>query len=155
MESLETPFEQIPFGSREHMTGDRARARRETEDGPGLDCRVLVVEDDEATLEAVAELLEGEGVSVCKARNGREALERLRQGAVPGLMIVDLMMPVMDGWELCRRIAADEGLAGIPIAIVTAAAAIGRMPVRRNDAGFFTKPVNYRHLLEVVRRYSR
>src|SRR4030095_7086188 len=154
MESLETLFEQIPFGSREHMTGDRARARRETEDGPGLDCRVLVVEDDEATLEAVAELLEGEGFSACKARNGLEALELLQKGAAPGLIIVDLMMPVMDGWELCRRIPADEGLAGIPIAIVTAAAAIGRMPVRRNDAGFFTKPVNYRHLLEVVRRYS-
>jgi two-component system, chemotaxis family, chemotaxis protein CheY len=153
---MESPsFEQIPFESREHRTGDRARTRGETENGPGLDCRVLVVEDDDATLEAVAELLEGEGVSVCKARNGREALELLQQGSAPGLIIVDLMMPVMDGWELCRRIAADEGLAGIPIAIVTAAAAIDRMPVRRNDAGFFTKPVDYRQLLEVVRRYSR
>ena len=65
------------------------------------------------------------------------------------------MMPVMDGWELCRQIADDEGLAGIPIAIVTAAAAVDRMPVRRNDAGFFVKPVDYRSLLEVVRRHSR
>ncbi len=155
MEFSETPSENLCFANDDGRPGGHARARRETENGTGLDCRVLVVEDDEATLDAVAELLEGEGVSACKARNGREALELLHKGLAPGLIIVDLMMPVMDGWELCRRIAADEGLAGIPIVIVTAAAAIDRMPVRRNDAGFFTKPVDYRHLLEVVRRYSR
>jgi len=155
MESPLTPSDSLRFASDDERAGDRARAQRKTGNGAGFDCRVLVVEDDEATLEAVAELLEGEGVSVCKARNGSEALVVLQKGPAPGLIIVDLMMPVMDGWELCRRIAADEVLAGIPIAIVTAAAAIDRMPVRRNDAGFFTKPVNYRHLLEVVRRYSQ
>ena len=155
MESPPTSFERFRFASREGRQGYPARAPGNTEDGQILGCRVLVVEDDEATLDAVAELLDGEGIAVCKARNGREALELLRPGRLPGLIIVDLMMPVMDGWELCRRIAADEDLASIPIAIVTAAAAIDRMPVRRNDAGFFTKPVDYRHLLEVVRRYGR
>jgi CheY-like chemotaxis protein len=155
MQSPQPPTERFRFASPEGRQTDPPRARGRADDGTGLDCRVLVVEDDAATLEAVAELLEGEGVSVCKAHNGREALELLRRGRVPGLIIVDLMMPVMDGWELCRRIADDEDLAPIPIAIVTAAAAVGRMPVRRNDAGFFIKPVDYRHLLEVVRRYSQ
>ncbi len=149
------PIRTVSLREARHSARRSGSARRKNEDRTAPDCRVLVVEDDEATLEAVAELLDGEGVSVCKARNGREALELLQGGRFPGLIIVDLMMPVMDGWELCRRIADDEELASIPIAIVTAAAAIDPMPVRRNDAGFFTKPVNYRHLLEVVRRYSR
>src|SRR5215475_11507242 len=107
MESPQTPFAQVPYANREDRPRDPARARGKAEDGPALDCRVLVVEDDDATLEAVAELLEGEGVSVCKAHNGREALDRLHQSPVPGLIIVDLMMPVMDGWEVCRRIAEE------------------------------------------------
>src|SRR5262245_53485 len=124
------------------------------DESAAADCRVLIVEDDLSTLEAVTELLESEGVTTCRARNGQEALDILRAGTTPGLIIIDLMMPVMDGWEFCRRVAADEKMARIPIAIVTAAAAIERMPVRRNDAGFFTKPVDYGRLLEVVRRYS-
>jgi CheY-like chemotaxis protein len=131
-----------------------APSRHSAEDRPGLDCRVLVVEDDPATLEAVAELLEAEGIATCRPRHGEEALDLLRRGATPALIIVDLMMPVMDGWELCRQIAADEALADTPITIVTAAASIERMPVRRNDAGFFSKPVDYARLLEIVKRYS-
>ena len=123
-------------------------------ENPSSDCRVLLVEDDPATLDAVTEILEAEGVRACRARHGQEALDLLRGGSSPALIIIDLMMPVMDGWEFCRQIAADEALADIPIAIVTAAAAIDRMPVRRNDAGFFRKPVDYRRLLEVVKRYS-
>ena len=155
MQSPQPPVERFRFASPEGRRENPSRAHDNSEDRAVLDCSVLIVEDDEATLEAVAELLEGEGVSVCKASNGREALERLRRGRVPALIIVDLMMPVMDGWELCRRIADDEDLAPIPIAIVTAAAAVERMPVRRHDAGFFIKPVDYRNLLEVVRRYSQ
>jgi CheY-like chemotaxis protein len=155
MQSPQPPAERFRFASPEGRRETPSPARDKAEDRTALDCRVLIVEDDEATLDAVAELLEGEGFSVCKASNGREALERLHHGRVPGLIIVDLMMPVMDGWELCRRIADDEELAPIPIAIVTAAAAVERMPVRRHDAGFFIKPVDYRHLLEVVRRYSQ
>jgi CheY-like chemotaxis protein len=64
-------------------------------------------------------------------------------------------MPTMDGWEFCRRLAEEEDLADIPVAVVTASASVERVPDRQNDAGFFVKPVNYRRLLEVVRRYCR
>ncbi len=112
---------------------------------------VLVVEDEADTLEAVAELLEGEDVAVWRARNGREALDLLEEGARPALILLDLRMPVMDGWEFCRRLAADPRLAQIPVAIVTASASVDA-PARGRDAGVFVKPVNYTRLLALVER---
>jgi len=112
---------------------------------------VLVVEDEPDTLEAVSELLEGENVAVLRARHGREALDLLEQGARPSLILLDLRMPVMDGWEFCRRLAADPRLAQIPVAIVTASASVDA-PARERDAGLFVKPVNYSRLLALVER---
>jgi len=112
---------------------------------------VLVVEDEPDTLEAVAELLEGENVAVLRARHGLEALDLLEKGARPSLILLDLRMPVMDGWEFCRRLGADSRLAEIPVAIVTASASVDA-PLRLRDAGFFVKPVNYVRLLALVER---
>ncbi len=113
---------------------------------------VLVVEDEPDTLEAVAELLEAEGVDVLRARHGREALDQLEGGARPSLILLDLRMPVMDGWEFCRRLSADPRLSQIPVAIVTASASVD-VPARTRDAGIFVKPVNYDRLLALVERY--
>jgi two-component system chemotaxis response regulator CheY len=112
---------------------------------------ILVVEDEPDTLEAVSELLEGEDVSVLRARHGREALDLLEEGARPALILLDLRMPVMDGWEFCRQQGADPRFAEIPVAIVTASASIA-VPVRARDAGLFVKPVNYARLLALVER---
>lgn len=112
---------------------------------------VLVVEDEPDTLEAVAELLEGEDVAVLRARHGREALDLLENGARPSLILLDLRMPVMDGWELCRRLASDPRFAQIPVAIVTASASVDA-PAPARDAGLFVKPVNYARLLALVER---
>jgi CheY-like chemotaxis protein len=114
---------------------------------------VLIVEDEPDTLDAVAELLEGEGLRARKARHGEEALALLRAGLRPALILLDVKMPVMDGAEFLRRIGADGKLSGIPIAILTASAGVDGLPPRERDAGFFAKPVNFDLLLRVVRQY--
>ena len=114
---------------------------------------VLVVDDEAETLDAVVEIFEGEGVSVLRAGNGREALDLLDAGWRPSLILLDLKMPVMDGWEFCRLVAEDDDVSSIPIAIVTATASFSNLPERRKDAGFFPKPVDFDRLLKAVRHY--
>ena len=86
----------------------------------GASQRVLVVEDDDAPREMMRRLLVGEGWSVGTARNGREALERL--GAEPpDLILLDLLMPEMDGFEFLTRLRQRADFTAIPVIIVTAA----------------------------------
>jgi two-component system, chemotaxis family, chemotaxis protein CheY len=114
---------------------------------------VLVVEDEPDALESTLELLRLEGYNALGARHGEEALALLRAGKRPALILLDLKMPVMDGFEFCDAVAQDDRLAEIPIAVVTASASLDRVPSRRNNAGFFVKPVNFDRLLRVVRNY--
>jgi CheY-like chemotaxis protein len=114
---------------------------------------VLIVEDEPDTLEAVSELLEGEGVPTLKARNGQEALAVLREGPPPALILLDVKMPVMDGVEFLKHAIQDPKISTIPIAIVTASASVEELPPRPRDAGFFIKPLNFERLLRVVRQY--
>lgn len=114
---------------------------------------VLVVEDDPDSLAAVVELLEAEGFPAIGAKNGEEALTLLRGGWDPSLILVDLKMPVMDGWQFCHELEGDLDLRDIPVAIVTASASISKLPLRRVDAGFFQKPLDFPRLLQVIHRY--
>ncbi len=82
--------------------------------------RLLVVEDDATIRESLSDLLEDEGATLTTATNGREALEFLRRGTTPDLILLDLMMPVMDGWEFRIAQRADEALAGIPLIAMSA-----------------------------------
>src|SRR5438067_379235 len=82
---------------------------------------VMIVEDDHDIRVAVRGLLEGEGYTVLSATNGREALAVLRSLAErPGLVLVDLMMPVMDGWQFIDELHQSTVLAGIPFAVQSA-----------------------------------
>jgi CheY-like chemotaxis protein len=82
--------------------------------------RVMVVEDDETTRTMLRRLLVGEGCIVSEAANGRLALERLADGK-PGLILLDLMMPEMDGFEFLTEIRGMEAYADIPVVVITAA----------------------------------
>src|ERR1700722_14097901 len=75
--------------------------------------RILLVEDDHSIREAVQGVLEDAGYQVLEAKNGRDALERLRSGGVPDLIVLDLRMPVMDGWEFRALQKNDPNLAPI------------------------------------------
>ncbi len=81
---------------------------------------VLVVEDDEDIRDAVASALESEGFLVFRAENGARALEVLHQMPHPSLILADLMMPVMNGWELIRALSSDDLCATLPVVVVSA-----------------------------------
>jgi two-component system response regulator MprA len=113
----------------------------------------MIVEDEQDAREAMVELIEQEGVSALGARHGQEALDLLQAGRRPSLILLDLKMPVMDGWAFCDALGADERFASIPVAILTASAIYESLPHRRNGAGLFTKPVDFQRLLALVRRF--
>jgi CheY-like chemotaxis protein len=81
---------------------------------------VLIIEDDHGIRDALRMCLEFEGYKVFAAENGKEGLELLRKISPPGLILLDLLMPVMDGWEFMERVKQEISLSSIPIAIVTA-----------------------------------
>jgi CheY-like chemotaxis protein len=114
-------------------------------------CPVLIVEDDADLREMMAQLLSLEGLSVA---NGREALEYLRNGHErPNVILLDLMMPVMDGWEFRRKQQADPAVADVPV-IVLSALDPSRAAAVAADA-FLKKPLDFDRLLQLVRSYCR
>jgi CheY-like chemotaxis protein len=108
---------------------------------------VLVVDDDEAIREVIAEVLRDEGYRVTCAENGVQALRELQAEHHPDLVLLDLMMPVMSGWEVLEQIQTSEELSRIPIVVVSAMAAPG---VREHLA----KPIDLEHLLDTVGRLT-
>jgi CheY-like chemotaxis protein len=112
---------------------------------------VLIVEDDEDLREMMAQLLTLEGFNAATAANGREALDYLQESAKPYVILLDLMMPVMDGWEFRRQQQADPELAPVPV-IVLSALDQGRTSGLDADA-FLKKPLDFDRLLALVRTY--
>lgn len=111
---------------------------------------VLLVDDDTAVRQMLARALAFEAFVVVEAANGLEALEQLRQGCGAGVIVLDLRMPVMDGWAFRREQRADAGLAGIPIVILSGVEADR---VHELDAAAsFNKPVSFPEVVDVVRR---
>src|SRR6516162_2079990 len=82
---------------------------------------ILLVEDDEIVRRAIQMVLEWEGYQVECAANGQEALDMLRAGARPGLILLDVMMPVLDGGQFREEQKRDPELASIPVIVVSAA----------------------------------
>ncbi len=110
-------------------------------DGP-----VLVVDDDDAIRESMCDLLADEGYPVLAARNGREALDVLHHEH-PSLLVIDLTMPEMNGWQLIDAIHADAALSQIPVLVMTAASPDGAdLPALR----LLRKPLRAQTLLAVV-----
>jgi CheY-like chemotaxis protein len=115
--------------------------------------QILVVEDDSDIREDLAELLRDQGYRVITAGNGAEALEQLRSQLTPCLILLDLMMPVMDGWEFRRRMLADDRLARVPTVLLTGAADPQDHAVNLNVADVMTKPIRLDRLYATVDRY--
>ena len=114
-------------------------------------CTVFVVEDDLDTRDMLGRFLELEGFHVELAANGKQALERLSAGVHPCVILLDLMMPVMDGWQFRREQVRHRGLAEIPVIVVSAA---GKDRLAEIDANaYLSKPVDLEQLLERVSQY--
>jgi CheY-like chemotaxis protein len=109
---------------------------------------VMVVDDDDDIRETLAGLLEDEGYTVVAYASGQDALTALQQGARPRVILLDLMMPVMDGSEFRREQLADPALADIPVILITAA---GLERVSRSEySEVLRKPLKVDKVLEVV-----
>jgi CheY-like chemotaxis protein len=80
---------------------------------------ILVVDDDPTTCQAMVDLLVADGYRARKARDGREALRKLQSGRKPCLLLLDLMMPGMTGWELLELHRENERLSSVPLVLVT------------------------------------
>jgi CheY-like chemotaxis protein len=103
-------------------------------------CTVLIVDDHLDTLETIAELVGDEGHSHSEASNGQEALSWLeRQADLPCLILLDLRMPVMDGWDFLRAIRTLPRLAEIPVIVVSVTINAEAPPVLPAKA-FWSKP---------------
>jgi two-component system, chemotaxis family, chemotaxis protein CheY len=110
---------------------------------------VLLVEDDDHLREATADALRDSGIEVIEASDGRQGLEAMR-AAPPCLVLLDLMMPIMDGWELARVMASDPELAAIPICVVSAVPHQAPPQARH----VLPKPTTLSALLSVVRAHT-
>jgi CheY-like chemotaxis protein len=109
---------------------------------------VLVVEDNDDVREMMAVTLELEGHHVSTAINGRDALDKLHSGEKPCVILLDLMMPVMNGWEFRRALEQDPVLRDVPVVVVSAATS--EMAHRAHAAAHLPKPLDMDQLLDVV-----
>jgi CheY-like chemotaxis protein len=141
------PDEPVKPGSVGLETGPKAE--RDDATGPTRKV-VLVVDDEQGMLDLMRFVLEGEGFEVETARNGVEALQRLRTGMRPALVLLDMMMPVMSGWELLDEVARLPSLELPPIVVLTAAGSAA-VP---GAAAVLRKPYELETLLETVDRYT-
>jgi len=116
---------------------------------------ILVVDDDRAVLNALTELLESEGYKVTTAIDGLDALDQLRGGLRPCAIVLDLMMPVMDGWDFRHEQMKDQALRDIPVVVITATGfSETSLKAQFGDIEFVAKPPHIRGLLDAIRRRS-
>lgn len=111
---------------------------------------ILIIEDDEGVGPSLANLLRDEGYGVDIAVSGTEAFERLRQNPLPSLILLDLMMPGMDGIEFRQRQLADDRLARIPVVLVSARPDVALQAKQLLVEDYLPKPMNFDELLLTV-----
>jgi CheY-like chemotaxis protein len=114
----------------------------------GARAPILLVEDEDEIREDLALILREEGYMVVTAANGREGHERLRAGPLPSVVLLDLMMPVMSGWELRAEMLADPGLARIPVVVVSGA--VIQDGASLQAAAYLKKPFQIDALLDIL-----
>jgi CheY-like chemotaxis protein len=115
-----------------------------------MDPAVLVVEDDPDLREMMEQMLHLEGFATLTAPNGQEALNLLRAGAPVKVILLDLMMPVMDGWEFRRCQRADPKLADIPVVVMSAFD--GERVREIAPLAAFRKPLAFGRMIDLLHR---
>lgn len=115
--------------------------------------RVLLVEDDRDVREALAQVLEFEGYEVASAANGLEAIEQLRRDLAPSIILLDLMMPVMDGRQFRSIQMQDPTIASIPVIVISADGQVEQKVAGLGIAGYLRKPIEVEDLLALIARH--
>lgn len=105
---------------------------------------ILLVDDDAGALAALADILSIEGYAVQSMSNGREAMDLLADSRPPSLIILDLFMPVMDGWQFLAEMKSNSRLRSVPVVVVSA------FDTQVEADAFFTKPINLESLLRTI-----
>jgi len=111
---------------------------------------ILIVDDDPNLQRLMTKFLKMEGFASIPASNGREALDYLRGGGNASVILLDLRMPVMDGWTFRKEQRRDPGLAEIPVVVMTGID--GEHMIELGAAAAFLKPVSFLDVVGVVRR---
>ena len=114
---------------------------------------VLVVDDDREVSGTLADILEDAGYQALVAHDGVQALEILRRGPRPSLVLLDLRMPRMDGYQFQAEKRRDPALVGIPVVVFTADRASAPRADDLDVAAYVEKPARLEELLAVVRRF--
>jgi two-component system cell cycle response regulator DivK len=126
------------------------------EEGSMQKTRIVVMEDDDDTLEMVRFLLERAGYEVLTAKDGKQGLELARQSR-PGLILLDLAMPEMDGWSVAGELEADPEMRDIPVVALTAYTQSydRRRALNAGCDGFIPKPMNVAEFVGQVERFLK
>ncbi|WP_437637325.1 response regulator [Sorangium sp. So ce854] len=141
-------------GAREDGSADVPRG---PELGSGVERRpsrpgtIFVIEDDRGVSEALVEVLTDEGYDVTTAGNGAEALDRLREAPTPALIVLDLMMPIMDGYAFRAEQLRTPAIADVPVIVLTAGSAPRAADLGHVD--LLKKPIDLGALLDAIGRY--
>ena len=116
---------------------------------------VLVVEDDPDSREVFAELLRGEGHRVVAVASGAAALAYLRDQERPSVILLDMLMPEMDGWQFRKAQQANPKFADIPVVVVSALRTVANSAMRFGAAAFLPKPIAPEDLIGAISRVER
>jgi len=111
---------------------------------------ILIVEDDDDLRDSILELLQLRGFNVVAAADGQQALDELRAGLTPCLIILDLMLPVVSGWEFRNQQLSDPRLSEIPTVIVSGINNLEIESRRLQATAFVSKPINFDLLFKTV-----
>jgi len=158
MEDVSIPMtaktSQSPSSDQRRMdcrNGSREEGGQGPAPGRAASQMILVVDDDQDIRDALCELLRDEGYEAIAVANGQEALAYLGTGQVPCVILLDLMMPVMDGWEFRRRQASDPELSKIPVIVITAAGGLRAASIAAERV--LAKPLHLDQVLDVLHQY--
>ena len=111
---------------------------------------ILIIEDDEGVRDSLAAVLREDGRAVETAEGGAQALRRLRRDPLPTLILLDLMMPDMDGIDFRRAQLAEPRLRDIPVIIISARPDVATQAAELGAEDFLRKPMSFEELLHVV-----
>lgn len=143
-----------PGGHRRFRRSDLDRFLAGRIGGPRGVGRVLIVDDDPQLREFIRVNLEMEGYEVREAASAGEGLAALDEGS-PDLILLDVLMPGVDGWEMLRRVQERHGVESIPVIMYSGMVEDGERAEERGAQAFIGKPFDPRRLLEATRQLLR
>jgi len=115
---------------------------------------ILIVEDDPDSRESFCTILEDAGHRCVSVKSGKEALQHMKSNPLPDAILLDLLMPEMDGWQFLKAQLADPDLAKIPVVVITAVDQARNSALKFGASHFLTKPVHPDSLLGAFRQLA-